>query len=65
MSKYTHDCNICYRTMDWDDLIWLNPNFGVCERCYDDIPDKVKDDIREEYYTVNTIHWLDMAGANY
>lgn len=65
MDENIHCCNICGIELDWNDAIWISSSFGVCEKCYNDIPDEVKDDISEDDYTVNTVAWLDMAGANY
>lgn len=54
MDENIHHCNICGIGLGWDDAIWISSSFGVCERCYNDIPDEVKDDISEDCYTVNT-----------
>lgn len=59
-----HCCSICGKPMEWDDSIWINSSFGVCEECYDTIT-KIKLNIEEENYDEETRKFLDDLGASY
>ena len=58
-------CHICGKDMPWDDLIWINSSFGVCENCYDIIPEHINQNIEEENYDEETREFLDNLGAIY
>ena len=60
-----HCCSICGKPLEWDDNIWINSSFGVCEECYDIIPEDIKLNIEEERYTKETRKFLDDLGASY
>lgn len=60
-----HCCSICGKPMEWDDNIWINSSFGVCEECYDTIPEDIKLNIEEENYDEKTRKFLDDLGASY
>lgn len=60
-----HCCSICGKPMVWDDNIWVNSSFGVCQECYDAIPGDIRLNIEEERYTKKTRKYLDDLGANY
>ena len=52
--------------LEWDDNIWINSNFGVCEDCYNKIPQRIKDKIEEELYEEEEVkNYLDSVGAIY
>ena len=60
-----HCCSICGKPMEWDNNIWINSSFGVCEECYDTIPEDIKLNIEEEHYDEETRKFLDDLGASY
>jgi len=61
-----HCCNICGKPLEWDDNIWINSNFGVCEDCYNKIPQRIQDKIEEELYEEEEVkNYLDSVGAIY
>lgn len=60
-----HLCNICGKETEWDDAIWINSSFGVCENCINIIPDEIRDNIEEEHYDNITTYWLLSRGASF
>ena len=60
-----HCCSICGKPMEWDDNIWINSSFGVCQECYDSIPEEIREKIEEECYDEETRKYLDDIGASY
>lgn len=60
-----HCCSICGKPMEWDDNIWINSSFGVCQDCYDSIPEEIRENIAEEKYDEETRKYLDNLGASY
>ena len=60
-----HCCSICGKPLKWDDNIWINSSFGVCQDCYNNIPKKIHKNIEEENYDEKTRKYLDNLGASY
>ena len=60
-----HCCAICGKPLKWDDNIWINSSFGVCQDCYDGIPKEIRENIEEENYDEETRKYLDEIGASY
>lgn len=60
-----HRCSICGKPMEWDDNIWINSSFGVCQDCYEKIPEDVRENISDENYDEKTKKYLDDLGAIY
>lgn len=65
MDKNKHCCNICGKELPWDNLIWINSSFGVCEHCHGKIPQHINEKIQDEDYDEETRQFLDNLGANY
>lgn len=65
----THCCNMCGKRIKWDDNIWINSNFGICQDCYDryysEFPEDVKGDIEDWDYTPKARKYLDSVGSSY
>ena len=34
MDNNTYGCERCGEPHDWDALIWISPQVGICEECY-------------------------------
>lgn len=65
LNKDIHCCNVCGKELQWDENIWINSSFGVCEDCHDKIPENINLDIQEERYTEEVKNFLDELGASY
>lgn len=52
MERTIHYCNICGCPTEWDDnnnTFWLTSSFGVCSKCYNELTEEKKEEIRQEY----------------
>lgn len=56
---------MCGNEHEWDSLIWLNSSVGVCDECYNAIPEEIREKIADENYDEETCAWLDSHGVLY
>ena len=62
---HTHHCNICGKEMKWDDNIWVNGGFGVCEECHSKMPKDINEKLQEEDYDKTVLEYLHDIGATF
>ena len=56
---YTYGCDLCGRECDWDnDIYWLTSSFGVCEDCYDKIPENIREKIVDDVWDNEVEEWV-------
>ena len=60
-----HCCNICGNGVEFDELVWVNPNIGMCLDCYNALPENVKEHLVSGDYDAETRAWLDENGISY
>ena len=53
----TYSCEICGRRHKWDDLVWLNSSYGVCEHCDKKIPKEIRKKLLEDIWDLDVDMW--------
>lgn len=56
--KETYHCDVCGKEIDWNDVLWVNSSFGVCDECLEKIPRAIHQKISDDILDVEVELWV-------